>query len=113
MPDRSPFHESQKLVRCEVVNRYQESSVRFIEIGSFKLWEYLMTSKHSLKVGDPRLCLCLWVDDSEYQANANVFDRAGDIEKVDRIVRCPPRRAKRGRVVPGRRGCCINRRRRV
>jgi hypothetical protein len=84
MPDRSPFHESQKLVRCEVVNRYQESSVRFIEIGSFKLWEYLMTSKHSLKVGDPRLCL--WVDDSEYQANANVFDRAGDIEEVDRIV---------------------------
>ena len=84
MPDKSPFHESQKLVRCEVVNRYRESSVRFIEIGSFKLWEYLMTSKHGLKVGDPQLCL--WIDDGEYQANANVFDRAGDIEEVDRIL---------------------------
>jgi len=84
MPDKSPFHESQKLIRCEVVNRYQESSVRFVEIGSFKLWEYLMTSKHALMVGDPRLCL--WVVDEEYQANANVFDRAGDIEEVDRIV---------------------------
>ena len=84
MPDKSPFHESQKLVRCEVVNRYRESSVRFIEIGSFKLWEYLVTSKHGLKVGDPQLCL--WIDGGEYRANANVFDRAGDIEEVDRIL---------------------------
>ena len=84
MPDSSPFHESQKLVRCQVVNRYRESSVRFVEIGAFKLWEYLMTNKHGLKVGDPGLCL--WIDDGEYQTNANVFDRAGTVEEVDRIV---------------------------
>ncbi len=84
MPDSSPFHESQKLVRCQVVNRYQESSIRFVEIGAFKLWEYLMTNKHGLRVGDPGLCL--WIADNEYQANANVFDRAGSVEEVDRIV---------------------------
>ncbi len=80
----SPFYESQKLVRCQVVNRYQETSTRFIEIGAFKVWEYMMTNKHGLKVGEPSLCL--WVDDSEYENNANVFDRAGEVEKVNRIV---------------------------
>jgi hypothetical protein len=84
MSSQSPFHESQKLVRCRVVNRYQETSIRFVEIDAFKLWEYLMTNKHGLKVGEPSLCL--WVDDEEYQHNAGVFDRAGDVEAVNRIV---------------------------
>ena len=84
MSDKSPFHESQKLVRCQVVNRYQETSIRFIEIGAFKLWEYLMTTKHGLKIGDPTLCL--WIDESEYEGNANVFDRAGQVEEVNRIL---------------------------
>jgi len=84
MQDSSPFHESQKLVRCEVVNRYQEASVRFVEIDAFKLWKYLMTAKHGLKVGEPSLCL--WIADQEYQRNVNVFERAGEAEPVDRIV---------------------------
>ncbi|MGB5613709.1 MAG: hypothetical protein WBM63_18225 [Sedimenticolaceae bacterium] len=84
MPDSSPFHESQKLVRCQVANRYREASIRFIEIDAFKLWEYLMTTKHGLKVGEPSLCL--WVADSEYGRNANVFEHAGEVEPVDRIV---------------------------
>lgn len=84
MSESSPFHDSQKLVRCQVANRYRETSIRFIEIDAFKLWEYLMTSKHGLRVGEPTLCL--WVDDAEYKRNANVFDRAGDVEAVNRIV---------------------------
>lgn len=83
-PENSPFVESQKLVRCEVVNRYNETSIRFVEIDAFKLWEYLMTHKHGLRVGAPGICL--WVHESEYQRNANVFDRAGEIETVNRIV---------------------------
>jgi hypothetical protein len=84
MQDSSPFLESQKLVRCEVANRHHEASIRFVEIDAFKLWEYLMTSKHGLKVGEPNLCL--WIADREYKRNANVFDRAGEVEPVDRIV---------------------------
>lgn len=80
----SPFHENQKLMRCQVVNRYHEASVRFIELNAFKLWEYLMTHKHGLKVGEPTLCL--WVDNGDYEHNANVFDRAGEVEPVNRIV---------------------------
>ena len=84
MSDNSPFHESKKLVRCQIVNRYKESSIRFVELDAFKLWEYLMTTKHELQVGPP--ILCLWVDDDEYAQNASVFDRAGDVEEVNRIV---------------------------
>ena len=84
MPDRPASHDSQKLVRCLVANRYQETSIRFVEIGAFRLWEYLMSSKHGLRIGEPTLCL--WVDESDYEHNANVFDRAGEVEAVDRIV---------------------------
>lgn len=80
----SPFHHSQKLMRCEVINRYNETSVRFIELDAFKLWQYLMSNKHGMKVGEPTLCL--WVDGEEYADNANVFDRAGGVEAVNRIV---------------------------
>ena len=84
MPQDSPFHESQKLVRCEVTNRYRETSIRFVELDAYRLWEYLMTSKHGLRVGNPNICL--WVHASEYERNASVFDRAGEVEPVDRIV---------------------------
>lgn len=84
MSGNSPFHDSQKLVRCEVLNRYQETSTRFVEIDAFKLWEYLMINKHGLKVGRPTPCL--WIDGEEYQRSANVFERSGDVEPVNRIV---------------------------
>ena len=75
MPDSQTFVESQKLVRCDVVNRYNESSTRFVALDAFKLWEYLMSHKHGLRVGDPRLCL--WVDDDAFRRSASVFERAG------------------------------------
>ena len=80
----SPFHQSQKLMRCEVVNRYREGSVRFVELDAFKLWQYLMTHKHGLRIGETTLCQ--WIDAGEYAASANLFDRAGGVEAVDRIV---------------------------
>lgn len=84
MPESPLFHPSQKLVRCEAVNRYRETSVRFVELDAFRLWEYLMTHKHGLRIGAPRLCL--WIDGREYEDNSNVFDRAGEAEPVDRVV---------------------------
>lgn len=84
MSSPSPIHESHKLVRCQVVNRYRETSIRFVEIEAFKLWEYLMTSKHGLKVAEPSLCL--WIDDEEYRQKASLFERAGEVEPVNRIV---------------------------
>ena len=84
MSDTSPFLHSQKLMRCQVANRYQEGSVRFVELEAFKLWEYLMTTKHGMRIGEPTLCLWLNVDD--YAEHAEVFERAGEVEPVNRIV---------------------------
>ena len=84
MTENPPLHTNHKLVRCQLVNAYRETGVRFIELDAFRLWEYLMTHKHGMKVGEPQLCL--WLPEDEYRRNANVFDRAGEVEAVDRIV---------------------------
>lgn len=84
MPDHAPLHDSQKLVRCDVVNRYNEASTRFIALEAYKLWEYLMTHKHGLKVSPPRLCL--WLDVPTFQSGSAIFERAGATEAVDRIT---------------------------
>jgi hypothetical protein len=84
MTDNDTYHESQKLVRCDVVNRYKETSTRFVALEAFKLWEYLMRHKHGLRIGQPRLCL--WIDDEAYARSADVFDRAGEVEEVNKII---------------------------
>jgi len=80
----TPFNESQKLVRCDVVNRFKEVSTRLIEIEAFKLWSYMMTHKHGLTIINPSLCL--WVSQAEFAENRAVFDHAGGVEPVDRIL---------------------------
>lgn len=84
MHDNPAYLASQKLLRCQVVNRYRESSVRYVEIDAFRLWEFLMTERHGLQVGEPELCL--WLHEGEYARNANVFEHAGDAEPVNRIL---------------------------
>jgi hypothetical protein len=84
MPESPILHQPQKLVRCEVANRYNETSVRFVELGNYRLWEFLMTSRHGLRVQEP--ALCLWIEQGEYERGAEVFDRAGEVEAVDCIV---------------------------
>lgn len=80
----NPFYESQKLVHCKVINQRDEESVRLVEIDAFKLWRYLMTHKHGLRVESPSLCL--WISKTEYDANPDVFDHAGRCQSVDRIL---------------------------
>ena len=72
------------LVRCCVINRDSAISVRFIEQDHFRLWQYVMANKHGLIVQD--VAPCLWIPDSEYAANATVFNRAGDNEPVTRLT---------------------------
>ena len=80
----TPFDASQKLVRCDVVNRYREASVRLVEIDQFKMWEYLMTHKHGLQVTNPTLCL--WVGQRTFDQNRTIFERSGETEEVDKIL---------------------------
>ena len=80
----TPFDESQKLVRCDILNERKETSTRLVEADTFELWSYLMTEKHGLQVSNPTLCL--WVSMAEYQENEAIFASAGEIERVDRIL---------------------------
>ena len=80
----NPFRAIEKLIRCNVVNRYNEQSIRFIEFNNFKLWEYLMTNKHSIKIGN--MSLCLWISDEEFKENESLYLRSGEVEPVNRVV---------------------------
>ena len=84
MSATSPLHQTQKLMRCRVVNRYREAGIRFVELDAFKLWEYLMTNKHGQQIDEP--VLCLWIDDEDYRRSSDVFDHAGQVEAVSKIV---------------------------
>ena len=80
----SPFHQRQKLIRSGVTNSQGIDTVRYVELENFRLWEYLMTTKHKLKVND--LFLCLWVSEDEYDMDDNFFSRAGEAAEVNHIV---------------------------
>ncbi len=80
-----PYQESQKLIRCRVSSQNQSQSTRYIELENFKMWEYMVTTKHALTV-DRNLSLCLWVHEEEFQRNEDVYSRAGTISAVNRLL---------------------------
>ena len=76
--------QTQKLIRCHVLNKNKKESIRYIEFGSFRLWQHLMHSKHENIVDDPTLCL--WLSAEEYKEKENVFSHSGKVEPVDNIA---------------------------
>ncbi len=81
---RRDLHQSQKLVRCITRNARGEGRLRLVELESFKLWEYLMTSKHRLRIEEP--APCLWVHREEYEQNEAIYSHAANVEQVNRVV---------------------------
>lgn len=77
-------YDTHKLIRCDVLNAEQQASVRFIEIEAYKMWEYLMSTKHGLEIQNPTLCL--WLSEREYLENSHIFQRSGEVEAVNRII---------------------------
>ena len=73
----------QLLVRCEITNRRDETSVRFVEHSLYRLWQYMMTNKHRLRV--QQASLCLWLPESEWTAQSALFEHAGQFEPVHRL----------------------------
>ncbi|MCU7834786.1 MAG: hypothetical protein KZQ83_05955 [gamma proteobacterium symbiont of Taylorina sp.] len=78
------FPDTEKLIRCNVINRYKELSVRLIELSNFRLWEHLMTNRHESTIKDVKLCL--WVNKKTFEDNESVYAHADDVEQVNRIV---------------------------
>lgn len=75
--------KSHKLIHCKVANQEGTSSTRLIEIEVFKMWEHLLRTRHQMQVSEPQLCL--WLSDTAYDDNAEIFDHAGEVKKVDLI----------------------------
>ena len=73
----------QLLVRCQVRNRDDELSLRFVEHSLFRLWQYMMANKHDILVHDASVCL--WLPEAELQAQPELFQRAGEVDEVQRI----------------------------
>lgn len=76
--------KSQKLIHCKVCNPNGETTVRLIEIEMFKMWEFLLRTRHGLLVEEPTLCL--WVSESAYEENSGIFEHAGEVKEVDLIA---------------------------
>lgn len=83
MPHSIPLHRH-VLVRCEVTNNDAATSIRFVEQDHYRLWQYMMANKHDLIVQNA--APCLWLPETEYAANATVFDKAGTCEAVTRLT---------------------------
>lgn len=76
--------DSKKLIRCSVSNQDGIPTTRFIEVEVFKLWHYMMKSKHGLGVSD--ISLCLWVNEDEFKQKEKLYIRSGEVDPVHRIV---------------------------
>ncbi len=73
---------SQKVVRCELRRQGSNGgpSVRYVPLEIFGLWEYLMTSKHSFDVMDPKASLWVDMEESPELAYSNAkFDRVTEV----------------------------------
>ena len=73
---------SQKLVRCEIRRQGDENgtSVRYVPLEIYGLWEYLMTHRHGFDVAGPRASL--WLDAEEAPESAyeeHQFDRVTEV----------------------------------
>jgi hypothetical protein len=75
--------KSQKLIHCKVFNQEGTSSIRLIEIEVFKMWEHLLRTRHEMQICEPQLCL--WINETAYDDNAEIFDHAGEVKNVDLI----------------------------
>jgi len=76
--------QTQKLIRCSVLNKHKKESIRYIEFDIFQLWQHLMKSKHESIVADP--VLCLWLSAEEYTKKESIFSHSGEVESVDNIA---------------------------
>jgi len=55
-------HENQKLIRCKLTGAGGQAQTRLVEFELFKLWQFMMQSKHSFDVSE--LTMCLWVNEA-------------------------------------------------
>ena len=73
----------QKLIRCRMVNREGETSVRYVTLEYFLLWEYMMQTRHGFSFEE--YSLCMWLSADEFEKNAELYSHSGEVEDVNRF----------------------------
>lgn len=81
-PDALAGHP--RLVRCDVVNAAGQAGLRYVELEQFRLWEYMMRTRHGIEVRGLRVGL--WLTSSAFRANAGPLLHGGLVEEVTRIA---------------------------
>jgi len=76
--------QSQKLVQCFTENDAGEQRMRLVEMENFRLWEYMMTTKHGLKILEPEPCL--WIHQGDFERKQDIFSHAPSVRPVNRVV---------------------------
>lgn len=73
-----------RLLRCDVVNRAGGAGLRYVELEQFRLWEYMMRTRHGIEVRGLRVGL--WLTSPEFRANAGPLLHGGTAEEVTQIT---------------------------
>lgn len=79
-----PVSGRARLLRCSMQNPAGKTSIRYVELEQFRLWAYMMETRHGFTV--QALQLGLWVNSSEFRDKKDLFLHAGNVEDVSRIV---------------------------
>lgn len=73
-----------RLLRCSMENPAGNTSIRYVELEQFRLWAYMMESRHGIIVDDVQLSL--WVTPEEFRDKFDLFIHSGQVEDVSRIA---------------------------
>lgn len=73
-----------RLLRCRMLNPAGKTSIRYVELEQYRLWAYMMETRHGFRVQE--LKLSLWVNASEFRDKKDLFLHSGDVEDVSRIA---------------------------
>lgn len=73
----------QKLIRCRMVNQQGETSIRYVTLEYFLLWEYMMQQRHGFIFEE--YSLCMWISAEEFERKAELYSHSGELEQVNRF----------------------------
>jgi|TARA_B100002003_G_scaffold238369_1_gene256501 hypothetical protein len=72
------------LTKCVTIDKNGKERPRYVEFENFRLWEYLVTHKHGLKI--EREVTCIWLSEEEFSKNESIHYHSGEVEPVNRLV---------------------------
>ena len=84
MTEHGNSQDREKLVQCWLINPQGEGRYRFLELYTFRLWEYLVTTKHGMRVESPTMRL--WVPNEVYRYYEDLYSHAGNVASIDRVT---------------------------